>query len=145
MTNFLKMIRFMHFFIFFVLLNSTVNSTVNTDMKFVGTDPIYIQIANYIKKLIQKGAFAKGDAIPSVRDFGAANGVNPNTVARAYEILVNDRVIVSLPKKGYFVPTDVDDDEQSIDTRSTILEKKIKTLMNEGYTKEEIVEILKNL
>ena len=114
-------------------------------MKFVGTDPIYIQIANYIKKLIQKGAFAKGDAIPSVRDFGAANGVNPNTVARAYEILVNDRMIVSLPKKGYFVPTDVDDDEQSIDTKRIILEKKIKTLMNEGYTKEEIVEILKNL
>ena len=113
-------------------------------MKFVGTDPIYIQIANYIKRLIQKGAFAKGDAIPSVRDFGVANGVNPNTVARAYEILVNEGVIVSLPKKGYFVPSDGKEVEQ-INNNLDVLEKKIKALLNEGYSKDDILEALKNI
>lgn len=113
-------------------------------MKFVGTDPIYIQIANYIKKLIQKGAFAKGDAIPSVRDFGAANGVNPNTVARAYEILVSEKIIVSLPKKGFFVPNDGIEVEQ-INNNLSVLEKKVKALLNEGYSKEEIFEVLQNI
>ena len=127
------------------MLNSTVSSTVNTDMKFVDTDPIYIQIANYIKRLIQKGAFTKGDAIPSVRDFGAANGVNPNTVARAYEILVNEGVIISLPKKGYFVPGGDNDSEQSVAVNRVILEKKIKALLDDGFSKEEIIETLKNI
>ena len=114
-------------------------------MKFVDTDPIYIQIANYIKRLIQKGAFTKGDAIPSVRDFGAANGVNPNTVARAYEILVNEGVIISLPKKGYFVPGDDNDFEQPVAVNRVILEKKIKALLDDGFSKEEIIETLKNI
>ena len=112
-------------------------------MKFNGSDPIYIQIANYFKKLIKDGVFQKGDAIPSVRDFGSANNVNPNTVARAYEILVNEKVIVSLPKKGYFV----NDENQfeNVEKDFNPLERRIKMLLNEGYTKEEIINVLNNL
>lgn len=112
-------------------------------MKFSGTDPIYIQIANYFKKIIHDGVFQKGDAIPSVRDFGSANGVNPNTVARAYEILVNEEIIVSLPKKGYFVNDGNKFD--SVEKDYNPLEKRLKNLINEGYTKEEIISVLNDI
>ena len=122
---------------------SSLSSTVNTDMKFTGTDPIYIQIADYFKKLIRDKVFQKGDAIPSVRDFGSANGVNPNTVARAYEILVNEKIIVSLPKKGYFVNDESQFESVKIDYNS--LERELRGLLKEGYSKEEIVKVLNEL
>mgnify|MGYP003294998546 CR=1 FL=1 len=104
-------------------------------MKFTGTNPIYIQIADYIKKLIDTGVFSKGDAIPSVRDFALSNGVNPNTVARAYDILAQQEVIISIPKKGYFV-------NDSIDHEHKDLEEIINSLFEKGYTKKQILEIL---
>jgi GntR family transcriptional regulator len=113
-------------------------------MKFVGSDPIYIQIANYIKKLIEKGAFSDGAPIPSVRDFGAANSVNPNTVARAYDLLVDENVIISIPKKGYFVKTDAIENSVNIsgEKRLNELKKKLDYILGSGYTKEEIIEVL---
>lgn len=119
-----------------ILINT--DSTVNTDMKFTGTDPIYIQIADYIKQLIDAGIFKKGEAIPSVRDFGMANGVNPNTVARAYEILVNKKLIVSIPKKGYFV----NDEKVIVQKDLDRLERVVMSLLDEGYTEKEIIDVL---
>lgn len=127
----------------FILPIDCRSSTVNTDMKFSGTDPIYIQIANYFKKLIHDGVFQKGDAIPSVRDFGSANGVNPNTVARSYEILVNEEIIVSLPKKGYFVNDECKFENTEKDYSP--LERKLRTILDEGYSKEEIIDVLNDI
>ena len=110
-------------------------------MKFTGADPIYIQIANYIKKLIEKGVFAKGTPIVSVRDFGLAHGVNPNTVARAYDLLIKDGIIVSIPKKGYYVKEN-DDGSETKDMAE--LEKRINSLFEDGYTKEEILNVIEN-
>ena len=113
-------------------------------MKFVGSDPIYIQIANYIKKLIDKGAFSNGSPLPSVRDFGAANSVNPNTVARAYDLLVDENVIISIPKKGYFAKSDTSDNGVHVsgEKRLEELKKKLNYIISSGYTKEEIIEVL---
>lgn len=110
-------------------------------MKFSGADPIYIQIANYIRRLIEKGVFAKGTPIVSVRDFGLANGVNPNTVARAYDLLIKDGVIVSIPKKGYYVKESDDNDDKK---DMAELEKRINSLFEDGYTKEEILNVIDN-
>ena len=108
-------------------------------MKFGGSDPIFIQIADYIKHLIDSGVFKEGDILPSVRDFGMANGVNPNTVARAYDLLIERDVIKSIPKKGYFVK----EDEKTLKENSLeILEKRIQSLLDEGYTKEDIMNVL---
>ncbi|MCR5308664.1 MAG: GntR family transcriptional regulator [Bacilli bacterium] len=106
-------------------------------MKFVGADPIYIQIANYIKKLIENNVFSDGSILPSVRDFGMANGVNPNTVARAYDLLIEEGVIVSIPKKGYFVKESEDADKDINE-----LERRIDSLFRDGFTKEDILTAL---
>jgi DNA-binding transcriptional regulator YhcF (GntR family) len=54
--------------------------------------PINIQIQEQILKFIQAGVLKPGDKLPSVRQLASENGINPNTVARAY---------TELEKNGY--------------------------------------------
>lgn len=65
--------------------------------------PIYEQIVQSFKALIAKGALAEGDRIPSVRELSATLLVNHNTVAKSYQELERQGVIVSLRGKGAFV------------------------------------------
>ena len=60
-------------------------------MEFDSNKPIYIQIADNLCERILSGEFKPGGRIPSVREWGAEIGVNPNTVARSYEILTDRR------------------------------------------------------
>lgn len=66
-------------------------------------EPIYEQIVERFKELIAKGALAEGDRIPSVRELSAALLVNHNTVAKSYQELERQGIIVSLRGRGAFV------------------------------------------
>ncbi len=72
-------------------------------MEFDSNKPIYIQIADNICEKILSGEMTPGSRIPSVREWGAKIGVNPNTVARSYEILTNKSVIYNQRGIGFFV------------------------------------------
>ena len=72
-------------------------------MEFDSNKPIYIQIADNICDRILNGEFAAGDRIPSVREWGATIGVNPNTVARSFETLEGLGVIYNKRGIGFFV------------------------------------------
>lgn len=65
--------------------------------------PIFEQIVSQVKELIAKGALAEGDKIPSVRELSATLLVNHNTVAKAYQELERQGVIVSIRGKGTYV------------------------------------------
>lgn len=70
---------------------------------FAGKQDVYIEIAERYEQYILKGIYKNGDKLPSVRVAGQELGVNPNTVARAYALLVEKGYVCSLPKKGAFV------------------------------------------
>lgn len=72
-------------------------------MEFTSNKPIYIQIADNLCERILTGEFPQGGRIPSVREWGASIGVNPNTVARSYELLTSMKVISNQRGIGYFV------------------------------------------
>ena len=72
-------------------------------MEFDANKPIYIQIADNLCERILSGEFKPGGRIPSVREWGAQIGVNPNTVARSYEILTDRKVIFNQRGIGFFV------------------------------------------
>ena len=72
-------------------------------MEFDSNKPIYIQIADNICEKILSGEMTPGSRIPSVREWGAKIGVNPNTVARSYEILTKKSVINNQRGIGFFV------------------------------------------
>lgn len=75
-------------------------------MEFDSNKPIYVQIADNICDRIIKGEFKPEERIPSVREWGAGIGVNPNTVARSYEILTDKGVISNRRGIGFFVESD---------------------------------------
>lgn len=75
-------------------------------MEFDNNKPIYVQIADNICEKILSGEYKPEDRIPSVREWGTTIGVNPNTVARSYEILSNKGIINNQRGIGFFVTAD---------------------------------------
>lgn len=65
--------------------------------------PIYLQIADFVCDRIVVGEIKPGERVPSVRDYGASIGVNPNTVVRTYEKLTNDGIIFNKRGMGFYV------------------------------------------
>ncbi|MBR4454950.1 MAG: GntR family transcriptional regulator [Solobacterium sp.] len=66
-------------------------------------EPLRDQIRQQIIRFIDAGVLKPKDRLPSVRALAAENGINPNTVARAYADLEKEGYLVNLPKKGVYV------------------------------------------
>ncbi len=55
--------------------------------------PIFHQIASAIREAVAAGVYRPGDTIPSIRATALQLLVNPNTVARAYDVLEREGLI----------------------------------------------------
>jgi DNA-binding transcriptional regulator YhcF (GntR family) len=75
-------------------------------MEFNSNKAIYLQICDSICERILSGALAPDERIPSVREYGAEIGVNPNTVMRSYEKLTGEGIIYNRRGIGYFISPD---------------------------------------
>ena len=75
-------------------------------MDFNSNKAIYLQICDAICEKVLSGEFKPEDRIPSVREYGASIGVNPNTVMRTYEKLTSEGIIYNKRGIGYFVSAD---------------------------------------
>jgi DNA-binding transcriptional regulator YhcF (GntR family) len=65
--------------------------------------PIYLQIADAIRKEIDKGILPKGYVLPSINNFSKDYSVARDTIERAYKVLRKEGYINSVRSKGYFV------------------------------------------
>ena len=65
--------------------------------------PYYEQLMLSIKADIFHGILRPGDRLPSVRELAKELLMNPNTVSKAYKILENEQVLVTIRGKGTFV------------------------------------------
>ena len=65
--------------------------------------PIYIQLREKVIGLILDEVLKDGDALPSVRTVSADYRVNPITVSKAYQTLVDDQLIIKKRGLGMFV------------------------------------------
>lgn len=65
--------------------------------------PIYRQLRERIVAMILDGALIEGDALPSVRQVAADFQINPLTVSKAYQDLVDDGVVEKKRGLGMFV------------------------------------------
>lgn len=75
-------------------------------MDFDNNKAIYLQIADGICERVLSGQLQMDGRIASVREWGASIGVNPNTVARSYEVLTEMGVIYQKRGIGFFVAPD---------------------------------------
>jgi len=65
--------------------------------------PIWRQIEEGVRRLINLGALHPGAAVPSMRDLARDLRVNPNTVARAYTRLIESGVLTVKRGEGTYV------------------------------------------
>ena len=65
--------------------------------------PIYIQIVNQVQAQIAGGILQPGDQLPTVRALAEELRVNFNTVARAYRILDEARIISTQQGRGTYI------------------------------------------
>lgn len=68
--------------------------------------PIYRQLKEQVVAMILDGRLQAGDALPSVRQIAADFQLNPITVSRAYQELVDERVVETRRGLGMFVLED---------------------------------------
>lgn len=57
--------------------------------------PVYLQLAGYVKQQILCGAVQNGDALPSRREIAVQANVNPNTVQKAYRLMEEEGYVVT--------------------------------------------------
>jgi len=65
--------------------------------------PVYQQITDQVKRAVAGGALRPGDRLPPVRKLAEQHGINPNTVARAYQEMLDQGILASVPGGGTFV------------------------------------------
>jgi GntR family transcriptional regulator len=65
--------------------------------------PIYIQIVEQVRALVQTGELAPGDQLPTVRQLAEELRINFNTVARAYRMLDEAGVISTQQGRGTYI------------------------------------------
>jgi len=65
--------------------------------------PIWRQIEEQVRRLVATGVLAPGAAVPSVRELSKSLRVNPATVAKAYQRLVDAGVLAVRRGEGTYV------------------------------------------
>jgi GntR family transcriptional regulator len=67
--------------------------------------PIYRQLRGRVVAMILDGILKEGDPLPSVRNVAAESRVNPLTVLKAYQELVDEQLVEAKRGLGMFVNT----------------------------------------
>lgn len=65
--------------------------------------PIYRQLRDRVVAMILDGVLKQGDALPSVRQVAADFQLNPITVSKAYQELVDDQLVEKRRGLGMYV------------------------------------------
>ena len=70
---------------------------------FRSDEPLFLQIARQVQGLVLSGALRVGDQLPTVRELATELRVNFNTVARAYRMLDEARLISTQRGRGTYI------------------------------------------
>jgi GntR family transcriptional regulator len=73
------------------------------DREWNDDQPIYRQVRNRVVAMLLEGALQEGDPLPSVRNVAAEYRVNPLTVLKGYQQLVDEGLVESRRGLGMFV------------------------------------------
>ena len=109
--------------------------------------PIYTQIVNQIQSQLVNGIIKPGDQLPTVRALAQELRVNFNTVARAYRILDEARIISTQQGRGTYI-TEIPTREVSERLRRESLEALTKRYINEifrlGFSEREVSQMVRD-
>jgi DNA-binding transcriptional regulator YhcF (GntR family) len=75
------------------------------DSHWNDSQPIYRQLRDKVVAMILEGSLNDGDALPSVRNVAAEYSLNPLTVLKGYQQLVDEGLVEKRRGRGMFVTT----------------------------------------
>jgi GntR family transcriptional regulator len=73
------------------------------DREWNDSQPIYRQLRDRVVAMILEGALHEGDPLPSVRTVAAEYRVNPITVLKGYQELVDEQLVETKRGRGMFI------------------------------------------
>jgi DNA-binding GntR family transcriptional regulator len=65
--------------------------------------PVYVQLANLLRRGIEDGTYPTDRALPSIRTLQQAHGIADGTVQKALRILKDDGLVHTVRGRGVFV------------------------------------------
>ena len=74
-----------------------------TDREWNDSQPIYRQLRDRVVAMILDGVLKEGDPLPSVRTVATEYRVNPLTVLKGYQQLVDEKLVESRRGLGMFI------------------------------------------
>jgi GntR family transcriptional regulator len=104
---------------------------------------IYDQIVRQLKFAVAGGVLTSGELVPSVRELARELAINPNTIARAYRQLQDDRVLEPLRGTGLEVATGAA--ERCRNERLKLIRTRIKQVFQEAKQSRLDVRELREL
>lgn len=111
-------------------------------LNFESREPIYEQLYNNVVRLVAIGALKPDEQLPTVRALAKELGVNPNTVAKAYQMLERDGITYSFVGKGSFISPGCSAQSLKMLTAKKQLDETIDKAVKLGITKEEIIRLV---
>ena len=128
---------------------NTITGQIRLD--FRSQEPIYLQIVRQVEKLVHDDALKPGDQLPTVRQMAIELRINFSTVARAYNILDEKRLISTQRGRGTYIWEEGDPDGQVVESQLYSTEKTgrdqrasqlaqdfIADAIQQGFTLDEI-------
>ena len=111
---------------------------------FTGKREIYLEVAEKYESYIKLGILSPGEKLPSVRAAAQEMGINPNTMARAYSYLEERGLIYTLPKKGVYVSSPENGNEN--ETTLTIEAREVlSSLKDKGLTRAALATLIEEV
>ena len=109
--------------------------------------PIYTQIVNQIQSQLANGILKPGDQLPTVRALASELRVNFNTVARAYRILDEVRIISTQQGRGTFItekpPPEVSEKLRH-ESLSALTNRFITEALRLGFSEREVSQMVRD-
>ena len=104
--------------------------------------PIYRQLRDRVVAMILEGVLGDGDALPSVRNVAAEYRLNPLTVLKGYQELVDEGLVEKKRGRGMFV-TDGAQKQLLKDERQRFIEKEwpqvVATIQRLGFEADQLL------
>lgn len=113
---------------------------------FDDSGPIYTQLADQLEELIFTGTFAAGDQVPSTTQVSKELHVNPATVLKGMNRLVDDGLLEKRRGRGMFVTANARQDIMT-KRKQNFYDDYIQSVVTEaqklGLTEDHLIELIK--
>ena len=107
--------------------------------------PIYAQLMDTLKRRIITGRYLPGEKLPSVREFAAEAGINPNTVQRAFSELEREGLIYTQRATGKYVTENADEIKSARQALAkTQVAEFLSNMQSLGYSVGDVIVLLQS-